>query len=134
MPCSSAPTGSRPTAIPPTRSGRIRWPCWPPATRCPFYVCAPLNSVDLATPIGAAIPIELRSEDEVFNIGSTRIAPRFGKAWNPAFDVTPAALITGIVTEEGVLRAPFGPRPALLARESAGRRGPRPTELRAGAA
>ncbi|MGH2513473.1 MAG: S-methyl-5-thioribose-1-phosphate isomerase, partial [Candidatus Limnocylindrales bacterium] len=75
----------------------------------PFYVCAPLTSVDLATAEGRAIPIELRSEEEVFNVGSIRIAPRFGKAWNPAFDVTPAELISGIVTEEGVLRAPFGP-------------------------
>ncbi len=75
----------------------------------PFYVCAPLSSVDLATADGSTIPIELRSEDEIFNVGPTRIAPRFGKAWNPAFDVTPAELISGIVTEEGVLRAPFGP-------------------------
>jgi methylthioribose-1-phosphate isomerase len=75
----------------------------------PFYVCAPLSSVDLATADGSAIPIEMRSEDEIFHAGQTRIAPRFGKAWNPAFDVTPAELITAIVTEEGALRAPFGP-------------------------
>jgi methylthioribose-1-phosphate isomerase len=75
----------------------------------PFYVCAPLSSVDLATAEGSTIPIEMRSEDEIFNVGQTRIAPRFGKAWNPAFDVTPAELITAIVTEEGALRAPFGP-------------------------
>jgi len=77
--------------------------------RVPFYVCAPITSVDLATADGAAIPIEMRSEDEVFMLGGTRIAPRFGKAWNPAFDVTPADLISAIVTEEGVLRPPFGP-------------------------
>jgi methylthioribose-1-phosphate isomerase len=76
--------------------------------RVPFYVCAPLSSVDLATLEGSTIPIELRSEDEIFQISQIRIAPRFGKAWNPAFDVTPAELITAIVTEEGVLRAPFG--------------------------
>ncbi len=75
----------------------------------PFYVCAPLSSVDVATADGSAIPIELRSEDELFHVGQTRIAPRFGKAWNPAFDMTPAELISAIVTEEGVLRAPFGP-------------------------
>ena len=75
----------------------------------PLYVCAPLSSVDLATPDGAAIPIEMRSEDEVFHAAGVRIAPRFGKAWNPAFDVTPAELITAIVTEEGALRTPFGP-------------------------
>ncbi|HLY14831.1 MAG TPA: S-methyl-5-thioribose-1-phosphate isomerase [Candidatus Limnocylindrales bacterium] len=75
----------------------------------PFYVCAPLSSVDLATADGSLIPIEMRSEEEVFNAGGVRIAPRFGKAWNPAFDVTPAALISAIVTEEGALRPPFGP-------------------------
>jgi methylthioribose-1-phosphate isomerase len=77
--------------------------------RVPFYVCAPLTSVDLSMAAGSAIPIEMRSEDEVFMVGPTRIAPRFGKAWNPAFDVTPADLISAIVTEEGVLRPPFGP-------------------------
>jgi methylthioribose-1-phosphate isomerase len=77
--------------------------------RVPFYICAPISSVDLATADGTGIPIELRSEDEVFHVGTTRIAPRFGKAWNPSFDVTPASLISGIITEEGVLRAPFGP-------------------------
>ncbi len=75
----------------------------------PFYVCAPLSSVDLATADGTTIPIEMRSEDEVFSFGGVRIAPRFGKAWNPAFDVTPAQLISAIITEEGALRAPFGP-------------------------
>ena len=73
----------------------------------PFYVCAPLSSVDLGTADGSTIPIELRSEDEIFYAGGTRIAPRFGKAWNPAFDVTPAELITAIVTEEGALSPPF---------------------------
>jgi methylthioribose-1-phosphate isomerase len=77
--------------------------------RVPFYVCAPISSVDLATADGSGIPIELRPEDEVFNVGTTRIAPSSGKAWNPSFDVTPASLISGIITEEGVLRAPFGP-------------------------
>ncbi len=109
MPCSSAPTGSPPTATPPTRSGRIPFRSWPPVTGVPFYICAPISSVDLATADGTGIPIELRSEDEVFHVGTTRIAPRFGKAWNPSFDVTPASLISGIITEEGVLRAPFGP-------------------------
>ena len=66
-------------------------------------------SVDMATPDGSMIPIEMRSEDEVFSFAGVRTAPRFGKAWNPAFDVTPASLISAIVTEEGALRAPFGP-------------------------
>ncbi len=75
----------------------------------PFYVCAPLSSVDLATADGTTIPIEMRSDDEIFSFGGVRTAPRFGKAWNPAFDVTPAQLISAIITEEGALRAPFGP-------------------------
>ena len=75
----------------------------------PFYVCAPLSSVDLSTAYGAAIPIEERSAVEVTEIRGVRIAPAGTEVWNPAFDITPADLITGIVTEEGVLRAPFGP-------------------------
>jgi methylthioribose-1-phosphate isomerase len=75
----------------------------------PFYVVAPLSSVDLATLDGPAIPIEERRADEVTTIRGVRIAPPATMVWNPAFDVTPAALITAIVTEEGVLRAPFGP-------------------------
>jgi methylthioribose-1-phosphate isomerase len=74
----------------------------------PFYVCAPLSSVDLATPDGRAIPIEQRPTEEVTMIRGQRIAPPGTGVRNPAFDVTPAALISGIVTDEGVLRAPFG--------------------------
>ena len=75
----------------------------------PFYSCAPLNSVDLATPDGAAIPIEERPAEEVLEIRGTRIAPPGTLVRNPSFDVTPAELISGIVTEEGVLSAPFEP-------------------------
>jgi methylthioribose-1-phosphate isomerase len=75
----------------------------------PFYVAAPTSSVDLETPDGAAIPIEERKADEVAVIRGVRIAPVGTDVRNPAFDVTPAALITGIVTEEGVIRAPFEP-------------------------
>jgi methylthioribose-1-phosphate isomerase len=75
----------------------------------PFYVCAPLSSVDLGTPDGSGIPIEERSADEVTLVRGQRIAPEGTAVRNPSFDVTPAALITGIVTEEGVLRAPYGP-------------------------
>jgi methylthioribose-1-phosphate isomerase len=64
----------------------------------PFYVVAPTSTVDQETPTGAGIPIEERSGDEV----TGRFAAR-----NPAFDVTPAALITAIVTERGVHRAPY---------------------------
>jgi methylthioribose-1-phosphate isomerase len=77
--------------------------------RVPFYVVAPLSSVDLATPDAAAIPIEERRADEVTVIRGARIAPPGTMVWNPSFDVTPAGLITAIVTEEGVLQAPYGP-------------------------
>ena len=75
----------------------------------PFIFCAPLSSVDLATPDGSAIPIEDRSGDEVSAIRGVAIAPPGTAVHNPAFDITPAALITAIVTEEGVLLPPFGP-------------------------
>ncbi len=74
----------------------------------PFYVCAPTSSIDLATPDGDAIEIEDRHADEVLFIRGIRIAPEGTSVRNPAFDVTPAELITGIVTEEGVVVAPFG--------------------------
>ncbi len=74
----------------------------------PFYVCAPTSSVDLTTPTGAQIPIEERPADEVLQVRGLAIAPAGTQARNPAFDVTPADLITGILTEEGLLRAPFG--------------------------
>ena len=75
--------------------------------RIPFYVCAPTTSVDLATGTGDDIEIEERSADEVLVVRGHRIAPRGTDVRNPAFDVTPAELITAIVTEEGVVRAPF---------------------------
>jgi methylthioribose-1-phosphate isomerase len=77
--------------------------------RVPFYVCAPISSVDLETPDGQAIPIEERSPSEVLAFGGVRIAPPGATVWNPAFDVTPAELISAVVTEEGALVAPFGP-------------------------
>ncbi len=89
----------------------------------PFVVCAPLSSVDLATPDGAGIPIEDRPAAEVSEIRGVRIAPEGTPVRNPAFDVTPAELITAIVTEEGALRAPFGPVAA--GRDGPSRRPPR---------
>jgi methylthioribose-1-phosphate isomerase len=73
----------------------------------PFLVCAPLSSVDLGTPDGTAIPIEERAADEVTSVRGVRIAPEGTPVLNPAFDITPAALVSGIVTEEGVLRLPY---------------------------
>jgi methylthioribose-1-phosphate isomerase len=75
----------------------------------PFWVCAPLSSVDPTLSDGGAIPIEERSPAEVLFVRGLRIAPPVTAALNPAFDVTPAELVTAIVTEEGVLRPPFGP-------------------------
>jgi methylthioribose-1-phosphate isomerase len=73
----------------------------------PFVVAAPMSSVDLGTPDGAGIPIEDRPAIEVTEIRGQRIAPEGTAVKNPSFDVTPNELITAIVTEEGVLRAPF---------------------------
>jgi methylthioribose-1-phosphate isomerase len=75
----------------------------------PFLVCAPTSSVDLATADGSAIVIEERKPEEVLEIRGVRIAPPGTQVRNPAFDVTPAELISGIITEEGVIRAPFEP-------------------------
>jgi methylthioribose-1-phosphate isomerase len=73
----------------------------------PFYVAAPLSTVDLATPEGTVIPIEERSADEVTMLAGTRVAAPGIAVRNPAFDVTPHRLITAIVTESGVLRPPY---------------------------
>jgi methylthioribose-1-phosphate isomerase len=74
----------------------------------PFYVAAPMSTVDPATPTGEAIVIEERPEDEVTHLGGQRIAAEGIGVRNPAFDVTPARLISAIITERGVLRAPYG--------------------------
>ncbi len=73
----------------------------------PFYVAAPLSTIDPSIPSGAAIPIEERGGDEVRRIGSRQTAPAETPVYNPAFDVTPAELIAGIITERGVFRFPY---------------------------
>ena len=73
----------------------------------PFYVVAPLSSIDRSAPTGESIPIEERSVEEVTTIRGQRITPKGTKARHPAFDVTPAAMITAIVTEQGIARAPL---------------------------
>lgn len=70
----------------------------------PFYVAAPSSTVDVATPNGAAIPIEQRESDEVATWQGTRTAPLGVGVWNPAFDMTPAKLITSIITDQGVFK------------------------------
>ncbi len=79
--------------------------------RIPFYVAAPLSTVDLQCRSGADIPVEERAGDEVAVIGDRRLVP-FGVAIsNPAFDVTPARLVTAIITDAGIATRPY--RPAL---------------------
>jgi methylthioribose-1-phosphate isomerase len=72
--------------------------------RVPFIVAAPVSTVDLSTPDGAAIPVEQRSPREVTMMAGQQVTPAATTAYNPAFDVTPPALITAIVTERGVLK------------------------------
>lgn len=74
----------------------------------PFYIAAPVSTLDPSTPDGSRIQIEERPQGEVLSIRGFRTAPEGVKAWNPAFDVTPADLITAIVTETGVIRPPYG--------------------------
>lgn len=73
----------------------------------PFYVAAPFNSIDLSLRSGEQIPIEERSSEEITRIGGVCIAPDDIPTRHPAFDVTPARLITAIITERGVARAPY---------------------------
>jgi methylthioribose-1-phosphate isomerase len=73
----------------------------------PFYIAAPLSTIDLQCPNGDAIPIEERSANEVVEMFGNRVAPEGIHVRHPAFDVTPARLITAIITDRGVLRAPY---------------------------
>jgi methylthioribose-1-phosphate isomerase len=73
----------------------------------PFYIVAPRSTFDLAIKSGRQIPIEERKSDEVTHCAGIATAPKGVKVYNPAFDVTPADLITGIVTEYGIIRPPY---------------------------
>ena len=75
--------------------------------KIPFYVAAPVSTIDLATPDGSTIPIEERAEREVTHIGSSRLTPEGARIRNLAFDVTPHRYITGIITERGIFEAPY---------------------------
>lgn len=77
------------------------------AHHIPFYIAAPVSTIDFDTPTGKGIPIEERAPEEVTHIGSHRIAPEGIGVYNPAFDVTPGELISGIVTEKGILTPPY---------------------------
>jgi methylthioribose-1-phosphate isomerase len=73
----------------------------------PFYVAAPISTLDLATPTGADIPIEERDGAELLSLAGVQIAPAGARARYPAFDVTPAELVTAIITDRGVARPPY---------------------------
>ena len=73
----------------------------------PFYVAAPISTVDLATPDGSKIPIEQRNAREVTHIAGKQMVPDGVQIENPAFDVTPAKYVTAIITERGIARAPY---------------------------
>ena len=77
----------------------------------PFVVAAPEDTIDLGTPAGTAIPIEERAEDEVLMFAGRPTAPAGSRARNPAFDVTPADLVTAIVTERRTIRVASGDLP-----------------------
>jgi methylthioribose-1-phosphate isomerase len=87
----------------------------------PFYVAAPVSTIDLDTADGSAIPIEERSPDEITHHGGRRLAPAGVSVRNPAFDVTPARYVTAIVCERGVARPPYEESLASLARPTTSR-------------
>jgi len=75
----------------------------------PFYVAFPTSTLDLTLPTGDLIPIEERPAREVTHVGDKRLVPADVPVRNPAFDVTPASLVTALITERGIVRPPFGP-------------------------
>ncbi len=75
--------------------------------RVPFYVAAPLSSIDLDCPSGADIPIEQRAPAEITHVGGVQVVPKGVGVLNPAFDVTPAELVSAIITERGVAHPPY---------------------------
>jgi methylthioribose-1-phosphate isomerase len=77
------------------------------AHRIPFYVAAPLSTIDISLKTGATIPIEERKSEEVTNFRGVPSAPKGTRVYNPAFDVTPAQYITAIIMEKGILKKPY---------------------------
>ena len=73
----------------------------------PFYVAAPISTLDLSIPNGSEIPIEQRDPSEVTRFAGVRVVPEEVTAFNPAFDVTPNEYVTAIITERGIARAPY---------------------------
>jgi methylthioribose-1-phosphate isomerase len=97
------------------------------ANGVPFYVVGPLSSFDPDAPDGRAIRIEERAAAELREVAGTRLAPEEAEVWNPAFDLTPAALVTAFITDAGLLRPPFTTSipAALRSRPSGSCRSPR---------
>jgi methylthioribose-1-phosphate isomerase len=75
--------------------------------RIPFYVAAPLSTIDLTLASGDLIPVEERSPREISHIGDKELGPTDVRAANPAFDITPSKYVTAIITEKGIIKAPF---------------------------
>src|ERR671910_320959 len=75
--------------------------------KIPFYVVAPLSTLDLSTPDGDHIPIEERDQREITHLGPSRLTPVGAQIRNPAFDITPHRYIAGIITEKGIFRPPY---------------------------
>jgi len=84
----------------------------------PFYVAAPVSTLDLTLASGDQIPIEQRAAAEVTHVFGHQVAPAGTAVENPAFDVTPARYVTAIITEKGVAQAPYGESLRALAGES----------------
>ena len=73
----------------------------------PFYVAAPVSTIDLETLDGTEIPIEERDAREITHLGATQLTPTEASVWNPAFDVTPNRYVAAIITEKGICRPPY---------------------------
>ena len=81
----------------------------------PFYVAAPLSTINMRRKTGANVSIEERSPREITHFGEKRIVPEGVNVWNPAFDITPAKYLSGLITEKGIIRKPYKRNLARLA-------------------
>ena len=75
--------------------------------KIPFYVAAPLSTIDPTARNGDMIPLEERGPEEIYQIGRMKIGPSDVKVLNPAFDITPSKYVSAIITEKGIIRPPF---------------------------
>jgi methylthioribose-1-phosphate isomerase len=75
--------------------------------RIPFYVAAPLSTIDISIKSGDKIPVEERQPEEVSHYGNKQIGPSGVKTMNPAFDITPSRYVTAIITERGIATSPY---------------------------